>query len=79
LQIFNSRLQPKLIRKIDPGKPFAWKKTIEQSGRSAAGLPDGFFSAQNYFGYILEDLEMENQFCSVGIFYDHSVFLMDGW
>jgi hypothetical protein len=44
---------------------------------SAAGLPDGFFSDQkSKFGYILEDLGMENVVRSFGIFYDHWVYFI---
>jgi hypothetical protein len=40
------------------------------------GLPDDFFSGQNYqFGYILEDLEMEN----VVIFYVHLKYFTGIW
>jgi hypothetical protein len=36
--------------------------------KKAPGLPDGIFSNQKFqFGYILEDIEMEN----VGKFYGH--------
>jgi hypothetical protein len=39
-------------------------------------LPDGLFSNQKYqFGYILEDLGMEN----VGLFYDHLEYFTAIW
>jgi hypothetical protein len=42
-------------------------------------LPDAFFSDPNYqFGYILEDLGIENEvihiLCPFGIFYNHVVY-----
>jgi hypothetical protein len=48
------------------------------------GLPDGFFSDQKYqFGYILEDLGMENVvmyiFGSFGLFYNYWVYVMGIW
>jgi hypothetical protein len=54
-------------------------------GKSQPGLPDGFFSDQkSQFGYILEDLSMENvvinsgrleYFRPFGIRYGHFVIL----
>jgi hypothetical protein len=58
-------------------------RNSDKNRDSFTGLPDGLFPDQkSHFGYILEDLGMENVVITsgkFGIFYDYWVYLMGIW